>query len=99
MRAAVATVARILVEPGEQHDQDRLESAVESRLQDLGGPPDGLMLHVGYPQGGGFMIIEAWRSEGPFRSSLDRLFLPALGEAGLVAGEAAIGPAWSIARP
>ncbi len=85
--------------PAEQSDHDRLVSAVESRLDDLGSPPDGLMLHVGYPQGRGFMIIEAWRSEDLFRSYFDQLFLPALSEAGLVAGEAEIGPAWSIARP
>ena len=95
----MAIVARILVEPAEQSDHDRLGSAVESRLDDLGGPPDGLMLHVGYPHGRGFMIIEAWRSEDLFRSYLDQLFLPALSEAGLVAGEAEISPAWSIARP
>jgi len=95
----VAIVARILVEPAEQDDHDRLGSAVESRLEDLGGPPDGLMLHVGYPYGRGFMIVEAWRTEDLFRSYLDQLLLPALSEAGLAAGEAEIGPAWSIARP
>jgi hypothetical protein len=95
----VAIVARILVEPAEESDHDRLGSAVESRLDDLGGPPDGLMLHVGYPHGRGFVIIEAWRSEDLFWSYLDQLFLPALSEVGLVAGEAEIGPAWSIARP
>lgn len=95
----MAIVARILVEPAEQNDHDRLDSALESRLHDLGGPPDGLMLHVGYPHGGGFMIVEAWRTEDLFRSYLDQLLLPALSEAGLVAGVAEVGPAWSIARP
>ncbi len=95
----MAIVARILVEPAGQKDHDRLESAIESRLQDLGGPPDGLMLHVGYPQGRGFMIVEAWRNQGLFQSYLDRLLLPALGEVGLMAGDVEIAPAWSIARP
>lgn len=45
------------------------------------------------------MIVEAWRTEDLFRSYLDQLFLPALSEAGLVAGEAEVGLAWSIARP
>jgi hypothetical protein len=95
----VAIVARILVEPADQVDHDRLQSAVESRLHDLGGPPDGLMVHVGHPHGRGFMIVEAWRTEDLFRSYLEELLLPALSEAGLVAGDAEIGPAWSIARP
>jgi len=97
--AAVAIVARILVKPADQNDHDRFERAVESRLQDMGGPPDGLMLHVAYPHGGAFMIVDAWRDGDLFRSFLDRLLLPALSEAGLVAGEPEIGPAWSIARP
>ncbi len=95
----MAIVAQVFVEPAEQNDHDRLESAVGSRLQDLGGPPDGLMVHVGYPHGRGFMIVEAWRSEDLFRLYFENLFLPALREAGLVAGAAEIGPAWSIARP
>ena len=98
-REAVAIVARILVESAEQNDHDRLEGAVNSRLHDLGSPPDGLMLHVGYPHGRGFMIVEAWRTEDLFRSYFDQLLLPALSEAGLAAGEAEIGPAWSIAHP
>ncbi len=95
----VAIVARILVEPAERNDHDRLDSAVESRLHTLGGPPDGLILHVGYPHGRGFVIVEAWRTEDLFRSYLDQLLLPALREAGLSAGEVEMGPAWSIARP
>jgi len=57
------------------------------------------MLHVGFPHRGGFMIVEACRTEDLFRSYLDQLLLPALSEAGLVAGEAEISPAWSVARP
>ncbi len=95
----MAIVARILVEPAEQNDHDRLEGAINSRLHDLGGPPDGLILHVGYPHGRGFMMVEAWRTEDLFRSYFDQLVLPVLSETGLVAGEPEIGPAWSIARP
>jgi hypothetical protein len=95
----MAIVARILIEPAEQNDHDRLQSAVESRLQDLGRPPDGLMLHVGYPHASGFMLVEVWRTEELFRSYVDQLLLPAVAEAGLAAGEPEIGPAWSIARP
>jgi hypothetical protein len=95
----MAIVARILVEPAEQNDHDRLQGAVESRIQELGRPPDGLMVHVGYPHESGFMIVEVWRTEESFRAYVDEMLLPALGDAGLVAGEPEIGPAWSIARP
>jgi len=95
----VAIVARTLIEPADQNDHDQWASAVESRLDDLGGPPDGLTLHVVYPHGRGFMIVEAWHTEDLFRAFRDQLLLPALDEAGLAAAEAEIGPAWSIARP
>jgi hypothetical protein len=95
----VAIVARILIEPADQNDHDQFDSAVESRLHDLGGPPNGLMLHVVYPHGRGFMIVDAWRTEDLFRAFRDQLLLPALDEVGLAAAEPEIGPAWSIARP
>jgi hypothetical protein len=95
----MAIVARILIEPAGEKDHDRLQSAVESQLQDLGGPPDGLMVHLGYPQGSGLVIIEAWRTEELFRSYMDQILLPALSQAGLAAGGPEIVPAWSIARP
>jgi hypothetical protein len=63
----MAMIARVRIEPGEQTDHDRLQAAVESRLQDAGGPPDGLRAHIGYPDGNGFVIVEAWRSEDLFR--------------------------------
>lgn len=95
----MAIIAQIRVDPADRDDHDRLESAVESRLQDAGGPPEGLMVHIGYAEGSGFVIVEAWRTEDLFRSYVDRLLLPALREVGLEHREPEVGPAWSIARP
>jgi hypothetical protein len=95
----MAIVARLRVEPAGQDDHDRLQQAVESRLQQAGGPPDGLMAHLGHPDGNGFVIVEAWRSERLFRTYLEQLLLPALREVGLEYHEPEISPAWSIARP
>lgn len=95
----MAIVARIRVESAGQDDHDRLQSAVESRLREAGGPPDGLMTHIVHPDENGFVIVEAWRTEELFRSYLDQLLLPALAEAGLESHDLAISPAWSIARP
>ena len=95
----MAVIARIFIEAAGQSDHDRLESAVEERFQDRGGPPDGLMVHLGYPDNGGLMIIEAWRTEDSFRSYFDQELEAALRDVGLEAGEPHVGPAWSIARP
>jgi hypothetical protein len=95
----MAVIARILIEAAEQSDHDRLESAVEERFQGLGGPPDGLMVHLGYPDRRGLMIVEAWRTEESFRSYFDQVLGAAIGDVGLAVGEPEVGPAWSIARP
>lgn len=95
----MAIVARIRIESAGQDDHDRLQSAVESRLHEAGGPPDGLMAHIGHPHESGFVIVEAWRTEELFRVYLDQLLLPALSDAGLESHDLEISPAWSIARP
>lgn len=57
------------------------------------------MVHLGWPVDDGFVITEAWRTEELFRTYQEHLLEPALTEAGLVAREPQISPAWSIARP
>jgi hypothetical protein len=57
------------------------------------------MVHLGWPVDDGFVITEAWRTEGLFDRYRQELLEPALSEAGLVAREPDISPAWSIARP
>jgi len=95
----MAIVARIHVSAAGQDDHDRLQHAVEVRLEQVGAPPDGLLVHVGYPHDDGLMVVEAWRTEQLFRSYFDDVLLPALREAGLETGPVDIAPAWSIARP
>jgi hypothetical protein len=95
----MAVIVRMVIDSASQDDHDRLGQAVETRLHEQGGPPDGLMVHLGWPEDGGFVITEAWRTEELFRSFKERLLEPALVEAGLVAAEFEISPAWSIARP
>jgi hypothetical protein len=95
----MAVIVRIVIDSASQDDHDRLGGAVEARLHDQGGPPDGLMVHLGWPVDDGFVITEAWRTEELFRRYREHVLEPALSEAGLFAGEPEIGPAWSIARP
>lgn len=95
----MAVIVRIVIDSASQDDHNRLGGAVEARLHDQDGPPDGLMVHVGWPDGDGFVIVEAWRTEELFRRYQEHLLEPSLAEAGLVAGEPEVSPAWSIARP
>ena len=95
----MAVIVRIVIDSASQDDHDRLGGAVENRLHDQGGPPDGLMVHLGCPVGDGFVLTEAWRTEELFRRYQEHLLKPALTEAGLMASEPEISPAWSIARP
>ena len=96
---AMAVVARILIESADQNDHDRLQAAVESRIQDQGGPPAGLMVHLGYPHREGFEIVEVWKTEELFRRYTEDLLGPALADVALAAGDPEIAPAWSYARP
>jgi hypothetical protein len=95
----VAIVAHTFIRSADQDAHDRLQAAVEAGIARLGGPPDGLMVHLGYPSGDGFVIVDAWRSEDTFRRWQSEIMEPALAEAGLDAGEPAICPLWSLARP
>jgi hypothetical protein len=98
-RPAMAVIVRIVLDSASQEDHDRLGAAVEANLHDRGGPPDGLMVHLGWPEDDGFVITEAWRPDQLFHRYRLELLEPALSDAGLVASEPDISPAWSIARP
>jgi hypothetical protein len=95
----MAIVARTLVEPADQAAHDRLDQQVEAGISRLGGAPEGLMVHLGYPSGQGFLIVDVWRSEDAFRSFRRDVIEPAIAAAGLAAGESEICPVWSLARP
>jgi hypothetical protein len=95
----MAIVARTLVGPATQDDHDRLNGAVERRLMELGGPPDGLMSLVTFPDEDGFVIVEVWRNEETFASYVGNVFAPSLSEAGLTSKGNEIQPAWGFARP
>jgi hypothetical protein len=95
----MAILVRTVVDSADHDAHERLGTAVETAIARLGGPPDGLMVHLAYPSGDGFIIIDAWRSEETFRRWQEKVFEPALARAGLNASEPEIGPLWSLARP
>lgn len=95
----MAIVVRTFISSADQDAHDRLQAAVESGISQLGGPPHGLMIHLGHPSGDGFVMIDAWRSEDTFRRWQSEIMEPALAEVGLEASEPDVCPVWSLARP
>jgi hypothetical protein len=95
----MAIIARIRLAGATADDHDRLEQEVATRLETMGGPPDGLMVHLGYEDGDDLVLVEAWRTEDLFESYYRDLLQPALGAAHLRATVAEISAALSIARP
>ena len=83
----------------DQDAHDRVQEAVNAGIGRMGGPPEGLMVHLGYPSGDGFVILDVWRSEDLAGTFWTDVIEPAIADAGLTAGEHEIAPAWSIARP
>lgn len=49
----------------------------------VGRTADGLMVHIGYLGGDGFVIQDVWRTEAEMRSFDDSIFLPALTAVGV----------------
>jgi hypothetical protein len=95
----MAIVAHLFIEAAGSEEHGRLQHAIEAEIVARGGPPEGLMAHLGHPSGDGFRVIEAWRTEEQFRSFLRDVISPALDASGLTAAEPEVVPAWSIAIP
>lgn len=95
----MAIVFQAVVRPADQAAHDRVQDEVNAGIGRMGGPPDGLMVHLGYPSGDGFVIMDVWRSEDLARSFWADVIKPAIVAAGLTADEPEASPAWSIARP
>ena len=75
----MASIARIRLAGATADDHDRLDQEVATRLETMGGPRDGLMVHLGYEEGDDLVLVEAWRTEDLFESHYRDLLQPALG--------------------
>ena len=95
----MAVVAQTFVPRASQADADRFEVSMGAAMEARGGPPAGLMAHIGHPSGDGLMLCNVWRTEADMRSFYDEVVLPKLAEAGLEPEEAVISPVWAFARP
>ncbi|TIC79888.1 hypothetical protein E8D34_19660 [Nocardioides sp. GY 10113] len=95
----MAVVIRYLLSPASREQLLALDTLVGDSLLGAGGPPAGLMSHVGYPVGDGVEIADVWASEEQGRAWVQEVLRPLLARAGLTAGEVDVVPVWSFARP
>jgi hypothetical protein len=95
----MAVVLHVSVAPATQDQFYELEARVEQSMMQAGGPPDGLMSHVVYPEGTGFVIAQVWRTEAVGRAYVDVVGRSLIKEVGLSAEETTVRPVWSFARP
>jgi hypothetical protein len=95
----MAVLLQLTVAPATQEQFNELDARVGQSMMQAGGPPDGLMSHVVYPEGDGFVIAEVWRGEAYGRPYLEDVLRPLLTELELTAHETTVRPVWSYARP
>lgn len=84
---------------GTRGEHDAADTLVSEAIEGGGGPPPGLMFHLSWPDGAGFVMVDVWRTEEEARPFLRDVVLPALAQAGLREVEPAVRPVWRMARP
>jgi len=95
----MAVLVQLTITPATQPQFNELDAAVGQSMADAGGPPDGLMTHVVYPEGDGFVVAEVWRTESDGQHYVDDVLRPLVGGLGLTAKGTNVLPVWSFARP
>ena len=95
----MAVLVQLTVTSATQQQFNDLDAAVGQSMTDAGGPPDGLMAHVVYPEGDGFVVSEVWRSESDGQHFVDDVLRPLVLELSLTAKDTNVRPVWSFARP
>jgi hypothetical protein len=92
-------LAELPVLNGTREDFDLFDISVSSAIEELSGPPEGLMSHVVRPDGDGFLICDVWRTSEDLRRFNDGILRPLLEAAGLESGAERVSAVWSFARP
>lgn len=95
----MAVVLRLTVSPASREQFNVLDDRVGEAMMAAGGPPAGLMSHVVYPEGEGFVVAQVWRSETEGRDHIVDLLSGLAAEVDLTLGEIDVVPVWSFARP
>jgi hypothetical protein len=95
----MAVLLQLTVAPATQEQFNELDARVEQSMIQAGGPPAGLMSHVVYPEGDGFVVADVWRTEAEGRPYVDDVLRPLVTELGLTTSETTVRQVWSFARP
>lgn len=95
----MAVVLNLRVFPATQEQFNLLDDLVGRAMTSAGAPPAGLLSHVVYPGGDGFVVADIWRTEAQGRDFVDTVLRPLVAEVGLSARETECLPVWSFARP
>ena len=96
---SMATLLQLKIAPATQEQFNGLDALVGKSMMEAGGPPEGLMSHVVYPEDNGFVIAEVWRTEPAGRTYIEEVLRPLVTGLDLTAGEPEARPVWSLARP
>jgi hypothetical protein len=96
---AMAVLLQLTVTRATRDQFDELDARVGQFMAQAGGPPAGLMSHVAYPEGDGFVVANVWRTQTEGQPYFDEVLLPLLAELGLNTHECTERPVWSFARP
>ena len=92
-------VVETRVSAASQADFDLFDIDVSGAIEELGGPPEGLMAHFVRPDGDGFVICDVWKTPEDCRQFNDHILAPKLAGAGLQVVHERVSPVWSFARP
>jgi hypothetical protein len=95
----MAVLLELTVTPATHEQFDQFDVRVGQSMMQAGGPPPGLMSHVVYPQGEGFVVADVWRTQAEGQPYVDEVLRPLLIELGLTATGSTVLPVWSFARP
>lgn len=95
----MAALLLLTVTSATQDQFNELDARIGQSMGQAGGPPAGLMSHVVYPEGDGFILADVWRTQTEGQSYVEEVLRPLLSELGLKADPATVRPAWSFARP
>jgi hypothetical protein len=95
----VAVLLQVCVLSATQDQFNDLDARVGQSMMQAGGPPDGLMSHVAYPDGAGFVLAEVWRAAAEGKTYVDEVLRPLMNDIGLTVEETTARPIWSFARP
>ena len=95
----MAVLLRLTVSPATQEQFFELDERVGEAMDAEGGPPAGLMSHVVYAEGDGFVLADVWRSEADGRAYVEGPLRELMAEVGLTPGDSEVLPVWSFAQP